>query len=84
MSTITEYFTKNAYTPKYYIGDRLFGKWKGIPFVGTVGNDRNKVGDENNPEIVVHLDLPIILEETIYYVIIVKHKDVKPLKIFEL
>ena len=52
--------------------------------MGTVGNDRNKVGDENNPEIVVHLDLPILLEETIYYVIIVKHKDVKPLKIFEL
>jgi hypothetical protein len=79
MSTLTEQFAKDAYKPKYFIGDRVFGRYNKIPFVGTVGNDRNKVGGDPNPEVIVHLDLPIVLTEQVYYVIIVKHKDIKPL-----
>ena len=79
MSTLTAYFEKNAYKPKYSIGDRVFGYWNKIPFVGTVGNDRNKVGGDPNPEVVVHTDLPIVFKNIEYSVIIVKHKDIKPL-----
>ena len=78
MSSLTEYFEKNAYKPKYLIGDRVFGRWNNVPFVGTVGNDRNKVGGEE-PEILVHLDLPLAFNSQIYNILLVKHKDIKPL-----
>lgn len=78
MGTQTEYFNRIGYKPKYHLGDRVFGYWNKIPFIGSVGNDR--CIDGINPEITIHLDLPIKLTEQIYSVIIVKHKDVKPLK----
>jgi hypothetical protein len=74
----TEYFNKIGYKHVYDLGDRVIGKWRKIPFVGTVGNDR--VIDDTGPQIVVHLDLPIRLDNFNYNVIIVKHKDVKRLK----
>ena len=36
---LAEYFAKNRYVAKYAMGDRVIGKWNGIPFVGSVGND---------------------------------------------
>ena len=78
MSTLTEQFAKNAYQPKYYIGDRVFGHWNKIPFVGTVGNDRDKVGDAG-PEVIVHLDLPLQYNGEVMSILITKHKDIKPL-----
>ena len=81
MSSLTEYFAKNAYKPKYFLGDRVFGYWRKVPFIGTVGNDRNKVGSEE-PEVTILLDLPILLTGETHSVIIVKHKDIKPLKEF--
>ena len=81
MSNLTEYFAKKAYKPKYFLGDRVFGHWRKIPFIGTVGNDRNNVGSEE-PEITILLDLPILLTGQLHSVIIVKHKDIKPLKEF--
>ena len=79
MSTLTDYFNKNAYKPKYHIGDRVFGYYNKIPFVGSVGNDRNKVGGDPNPEVSIHLDLPIMVDKILRSVIIVKHKDIKQL-----
>lgn len=81
MSSLTEYFAKNGYKPKYFLGDRVFGYWRKVPFIGTVGNDRNKVGSEE-PEVTILLDLPILLTGETHSVIIVKHKDIKPLKEF--
>ena len=78
MSTLTEQFAKNAYQPKYFIGDRVFGHWNKIPFVGTVGNYRDKVGDAG-PEVTVHLDLPLQYKGEIKTLVLVKHKDIKPL-----
>jgi hypothetical protein len=78
MGTQTDYFNRIGYKPKYSIGDRVFGHWKKIPFVGSVGNDR--CIDGVNPEITIHLDLPIWLTGKLYSFIIVKHKDIKPLK----
>ena len=78
MSTLTEQFAKTAYQPKYFIGDRVFGHYKKIPYMATVGNDRNNVGSEE-PEVVVHLDLPLQLNGEVITMLIVKHKDIKPL-----
>jgi hypothetical protein len=76
MGTQTDYFNRIGYKHTYDIGDRLGGKWNGIPWVGSVGNDR-LVSEDRGPEITIHLDLPIKYEGVIYNVIVVKHKDVK-------
>lgn len=72
-------FPLNQYQPKYYLGDRVFGKWNKIPFVGSVGNDR-MISEELGPEITIHLDLPILYQKKIHHIIIVKHKDIKAYK----
>ena len=79
MASLAEYFKLNRYQSVYDIGDRVIGKWNKIPFVGTVGND-TQINEIEGPRISVHLDLPIKFENTIYNVIIVKHKDVKYFK----
>jgi hypothetical protein len=79
MGNQTEYFQRTGYKPKYSIGDRVFGKYNKIPFVGTVGNDR-LINELVGPEITIHLDLPIKIDKDIKTFIIVKHKDVKLLK----
>jgi hypothetical protein len=78
MTTLTEDFAKKAYKPKYFLGDRVFGyQLNKIPFVGTVGNDRSLVGGDPNPEVIVHLDLPMRLPSGYTSTIIVKHKQIK-------
>jgi hypothetical protein len=79
MASLTDYFAKKAYQPKYFIGDRVFGKFNKIPFMGTVGNDR-MISEITGPEITIHLDLPIKIDKEYKHFIIVKHNDVKPLK----
>lgn len=76
MGTQTDYFNRIGYKHTYDIGDRLGGKWNGIPWVGSVGNDR-LVSEDRGPEITIHLDLPIKHEGVIHNVIVVKHADVK-------
>ncbi len=76
MPNYAEYFGKISYKPKYQIGDRVFGYYQKIPFIGTVGND-TLISPEEGPRISVHLDLPICIDKTLKSVIIVKHKDVK-------
>jgi hypothetical protein len=75
MGNLADYFERNAYKPKYFLGDRVYGKFNGVPFIGTVGNDR--VVSMAGPEITVLLDLPIKYKDEIKNVIIVKHKDIK-------
>ena len=79
MGTQTDYFNRIGYKPKWFIGDRVFGKWNKIPFVGTVGNDR-MLNERDGPEITIHLDLPIKYNDKVYNFIIVKHKDIKAFK----
>ncbi len=81
MGNLADYFERTAYKPTYQIGDRVYGKWNGIPFIGTVGNDR--VIDNTGPQVVVHLDLPIAVDKQAKSVIIVTHKDIKRLKLIE-
>ena len=82
MGNLADYFEKNRYKPTYFLGDRVFGKWNKIPFIGTVGND-TLISELEGPRISIHLDLPIVLTGKEHSVIIVKHKDVKPLKVYE-
>ena len=79
MGTQTDYFDRIGYKHKYNLGDRVIGTYQKIPFVGTVGNDR-LINHTDGPEITIHLDLPITLTDRVTSFIIVKHKDVKPLK----
>jgi hypothetical protein len=78
MGTQSDYFNEKGYKPKYWIGDRVFGHWNNIPFVGTVGND-TVINEANGPQISIHLDLPIRFRDKTHNIIIVKHKDVKKL-----
>jgi hypothetical protein len=80
MGNQTDYFNRIGYKSKYFLGDRVFGHWKKIPFIGSVGNDR--CIDGVNPEITIHLDLPIRINGVNHNFIIVKHKDIKSLKEF--
>jgi hypothetical protein len=76
MASLTDYFAKIGYKHTYDIGDRVEGKWNGIPFVGSVGNDR-LVNEDDGPEVTIHLDLPIKYKDKIHHILVVKHKDIK-------
>jgi len=78
MANYAEYFNRVCYKATWSIGDRVFGKWNKIPFVGTVGND-TLISLEQGPRVTVHLDLPIKLVNEIKNMIIVKPKDLKKL-----
>ena len=77
--TLAEYFDSVSYKATYDLGDRILGRYKGVPFIGTVGND-NQLNPIDGPFITVHLDLPIKIDEEIKNVIIVKHNEVSRLK----
>lgn len=81
MGNQSDYFNAKGYKPKYEIGDRVFGYYKKIPFIGTVGND-TLISETEGPRISIHLDLPMRIDNYNYNVIIVKHKDIKRLKEF--
>lgn len=82
MGSQTDYFDRIGYKPKYFIGDRVSGKWNKIPFIGTVGND-TVISEIEGPRISIFLDLPIKYKDKIHNIIIVKHKDIKPLKVYD-
>jgi hypothetical protein len=77
--TLADYFAQNRYQAKYQIGDRVIGQWNKIPFVGTVGND-TLINEKEGPHVTIHVDLPIMFDNKLHNVIIVKHKDIKTLK----
>jgi hypothetical protein len=82
MGNQTDYFNRIGYKHTYDIGDRVFGHYKKIPFVGTVGNDR-LINHTDGPEITIHLDLPMKIDNVYKSFIIVKHKDIKRLKDYD-
>lgn len=76
MATLTDYFAKIGYKHTYDIGDRVEGTWCGIPFVGSVGNDRF-ISEYDGPEVTIHLDLPIIYNGKRHNILVVKHEQIK-------
>ena len=81
MGNYENYFRRIAYQPQYFLGDRVFGHWNRIPFVGSVGND-SCIGQESEPVVSVLLDLPIQYQDRIHHVITVHPRDLKRLKSF--
>jgi len=79
MGNQTDYFERIGYKPTWFIGDRVFGHWNKIPFVGSVGND-TLINPLEGPRISIHLDLPIKYQNQVHNVIFVKHKDIKAYK----
>ena len=82
MTNYAEYFERTGYKPKYQIGDRVWGKYNNIPFIGTVGNDR-LISTATGPEVTITLDLPMKTENGVCSIIVVKHKDIKRLKDYD-
>jgi len=78
VGSLAEYFAKHRPKPVWYIGDRVFGRWNKIPFVGTVGND-NMISEIEGPRVSIFLDLPIKYKDKINTIIFVKQKDIKRL-----
>lgn len=78
MGSLAEYFEKNRPKSIWSIGDRVFGHWNKIPFVGTVGND-NMISEIEGPRVSVFLDLPIVFEGKVHNIVFVKQKTIKRL-----
>jgi hypothetical protein len=80
MSSLTEYFQRTLPKPRYQFGDRVEGKYKGVPFVGTVGTD-NVRNEAEGPRVTVHLDLPLKTQDSVHMTFIrVGYKDIKGLR----
>lgn len=76
MRNQAEYFKENRHVAKYEFGQRIFGYWNNIPFVGTVGND-TVINETIGPQYSIHLDLPIKYQKVIYNVIVDKQSNFK-------
>jgi hypothetical protein len=75
MSSLTQYFERrdaDLTKPRYNSGDRVFGHWNKIPFVGSVVR-------EIAPLVMIQVDLPVKYEGTIHNIITPKLKDIKRL-----
>lgn len=81
MGNLADYFQKINYKSTYLIGDRVFGRYYGIPFVGSVAVDR-QLNEDSGPEVIVALDLPLQYRDRILNTVCVKHKQIRPLKQF--
>ena len=78
MTSLQEYFAKHRPKAVWHIGDRVFGRWNKIPFIGTVGND-NMISELEGPRVSIFLDLPIKYNDKVYEIIFVKQKEIKRL-----
>jgi len=79
MPSLAEYFEANRLKPKYKFGDRVEGRYKGMPYVGTAYTD-NMRNETEGPMVSIHLDLPMKIDSEWHYYIRVKYKDIKGLR----
>lgn len=82
MPSLSEYFNQNRYQPKYEFMARVTGLYKGIRYIGSVGND-TVISEDRGPELHILLDLPLKIDGEYKTVLVVKHKDVKRLTNFD-
>ena len=81
MATYTDYFENSRPKPVWHIGDRVFGYWNKIPFIGTVAND-HIVNEEKGPVVHIFLDLPIQHDDRVFTIITVGQSDIQRLKTY--
>ena len=58
MSSLAEYFALHRPVAKWSIGERVTGKFNGIPFVGTTGGE-GMVNELEGSLVTVFVDLPV-------------------------
>jgi hypothetical protein len=78
MANYAEYFAQRDADnpkPKFNYGDRVFGRWNKIPFIGSVIREQEK-------NVLIQLDLPIIRKQDIHNLLHIVRTDVKLLKEF--
>lgn len=78
MASLTEYFNKNAYSPTYHLGDRVYGIHEGIPFTGIVYVD-GRLHENEDPRVIVRLYLPLKINDQFITMITTTHDKIKPL-----
>jgi len=79
MSNLADYFARrdaDLPRPKYNSGDRVFGHWNRIPFIGSVVR-------EIAPLVMIQVDLPVKYEGTVHNIISPKLKDIKRLEVMD-
>ena len=74
MGNIAEYFARQAYQHRYHMGDRVRGRYQGVPFAGTVMID-NRLNEEDGAFVIVDLDLPIRIDGQVRSMLKVTHAD---------
>jgi hypothetical protein len=80
MASLADYFAANRPVAKFQFGDRVIGKYNGVPFVGTCGGD-TMVNETIGPTVTVFLDLPLKDGDTWHMTFVkVKYKDIKAYK----
>jgi hypothetical protein len=79
MSSLAEYFEQNRPKPKYAVGDRVEGTYKGIPWVGTAYTD-NMRNESEGPRVSIHLDLPMKIGTEWLNHIRVTYKEIRGLR----
>lgn len=79
MNNYQRYFEGVTYKPRYFMGDRVRGFYHGVPFAGTVDLD-TMVDPDLGPYVMVHLDLPIKIDNIVYTMLKVQHKDLFDVK----
>ena len=79
MASLKDHFESIRYFGKYQLGDRVTGVYKGVRWIGSVGNDRI-INEQQGPTVTIHLDLPFQIKDEIHkHILIVKPKDIKRL-----
>ncbi len=82
MSSLAEYFAANRPQAKWTFGERVYGKFNGIPFIGTTGGE-GMVNEIEGSLVTVFIDLPIKYKSVWHTTFIkVKPKDIKRLTVF--
>jgi hypothetical protein len=79
MANYAEYFAKrDEDKPKsmYNYGNRVFGRWNRVPFIGSVIREEDKV-------VLVQTDLPLKHNDQIHNILKVAQKDVALLKNYD-
>jgi hypothetical protein len=65
MGTLAEYFEQNRPRAQWHFGDRVQGKYQGIPFIGTCGGE-TMVNETEGSLVTVFLDLPLKAKNKVY------------------
>lgn len=82
MASLSEYFEKNRYKPKYEFMARVTGMHGKVRWIGSVGND-TVISEERGPELHILLDLPLKIDGEYRNILVTKHKGVTRLTNFD-